>query len=480
MKFSYSNAQMRAFDNQTIANGTPSLTLMERAGNALARAVLNAMHRLNVGDALFLCGGGNNGGDGFVAARILAEMGEDVQVVCVAEKFSPDCLAVKAGYHGEILGILPRRRYALVVDCLFGTGLTRPITGKEADLVCFCNESGAYVISCDIPSGLRENGVATSPCVRADETVCMGQLKNALFLLDGVDYAGKIIACDIGISPTEQGVELWEEGDVRQFFPKKKSNVNKGTFGCACILSPKLSGATVLSATACLASGVGYTKYFLPQEGVAQAVFALPSCVVRPFEGINEEILSANAIAVGMGAGVSEEVYALVKRLLQEYTGTLLIDADGLNCLSRYGVEVLNDKKCQVILTPHPKEFSRLTGKSVEEILREPLLCAQSFVKKYGVTLVLKNNRTLVANGERVAINTTGSSVLAKGGSGDVLSGLLAGTIARGVAPFESACIASYLLGKVSELTQSELGEYAPTPQTVASYLSRVVFSVEE
>ena len=164
--------------------------LMKRAGEALADAVEAALERLGQRDAVFVCGGGNNGGDGFVAAELLRKRGYDVAIVCLADHFSEGCAEAKATYGGEILARIPRRIYSVTVDCLFGTGLSRPVDRENADLVSFIN-SGRYVIACDIPTGLSDGGIAFSPCVKAKETVCMGQLKTALILSDGADLSGK-------------------------------------------------------------------------------------------------------------------------------------------------------------------------------------------------------------------------------------------------------------------------------------------------
>ena len=472
MKYAFSNEQMRRADAATIAAGTPSAELMERAGSALARTVAKAMEQKGVSDALFVCGGGNNGGDGFVAARILSEAGEDVSVLCLAEKFSPDCAAVREKYRGEVLGRIPRRRYGVVVDCLFGTGISRPVEGEGKALVDFINGCGAYVVACDLPSGLLECGIAPEVCVRADETLSMGQLKRALIMADGVDCAGKVSVADIGIYAEERGAEVWEAADVKKLFPKRLSNTHKGSYGAACILAGgAYSGAAFLAAGACLKSGAGYTKLCVTEPLFSGAVGKLPAVILRKFTAIDGDILACDCIAAGMGSGVSEQLYVHLAQLLEAYTGTLVLDADALNTLAAYGTEVLDKKSCKVILTPHPKEFARLVGKPCAEVLADAVGEAKAFAALRGVTVILKNNRSVITDGERVAINPTGSPALAKGGSGDVLSGLLAGICARGVAPFDAACAASWLLGKAGELAAQAMGEYAPDPTDTIRFL---------
>lgn len=480
MKIAYTNEQMRLFDAQTIESGVPSLVLMERAGEALADRVWEVMREKEIGDVLFVCGGGNNGGDGFVAARKLREAGCDVDVLCMAQRFSDDCAHQRELFDDDVLALLPRRRYALVVDCLFGTGLTREIEGESAILVDFINNSGAYVIACDIPSGLTECGVALAHCVRADETLTIGQLKQGLLLADGADYAGTVRVAEIGIAGDGSGAEVWEEGDLKRFFPKRKSHTSKGDYGAAAIIAgDAFSGAAFLAAGSCLKSGAGYTRLYVSDSLYPCAVGKLPSVVLQPFS-YDETLLRCECIAIGMGMGVSEELYALLARLLKEYRGTLLIDADGLNALARYGVELLKQKTCRVVLTPHPKEFARLCGKNVAEVVNGGAREAQAFAEEYEVTLALKNNRTIVTDGQRVAILTAGSPCLAKGGSGDVLAGLLAGTIARGIACFDAACCASFLLGKAGEYAARAMGEYAPDAQDIVNFLPAVMKALSQ
>ncbi len=475
MKYAYTNEQVRSAEERAFAEGTSVSELMERAGRALADAVRAAMRRLNIGDCLFVCGGGNNGGDGFVAARLLAEEGEDVSVLCLAEKFTEACRAAKERFKGELLCRPPRRRYALIADCILGTGLHGEPSGETALLIDFVNSSGAYVVACDLPSGLAENGVAARACVRADETVCLGALKCALLMCDGADAAGTVKTAPIGLS-MEAGAQIWEEEDIRAFFPKRKSNSNKGSYGNACIFAGgALGGAAFLAAKACLKSGAGYTRLSVTSQYYPHVVGRLPACILKEFQAVDGELLACDCIAVGMGSGVSERLYAYLVELLTAYTGTLVLDADALNTLARYGADVLAERKCAVILTPHPGEFSRLSGVSVREVLADARALADAYAKKYGVVVVLKNNRTYITDGTRAALNLTGSPALAKGGSGDTLAGFLAGTCARGVPPFEAAVCSCYLLGKAGEEAARRFGEYAPDAEDVIECLPSVM-----
>lgn len=492
MKYAFSFTQIREADARALRNlaaqtengGIMSANpLMERAGACLAEAVYAAMVKQGSDDVLFVCGGGNNGGDGFIAARILLERGIDARALCMAEKFSPDCLAAKNAFKGEILSRMPRKRYAVVADCLFGTGLNRPPEGENAALIDFINGMGAYVVACDVPSGLGAGGIIQGKAVSADETVCMGLLKQELLLSDGPDCAGKISVADIGIR-AEGGAELFEAEDIAALLPKRKSHSNKGSYGRAAILGGYGPlGAPLMAAGGCLKSGAGYTELWIPfsdsqeKDEMHRTVLSAkyPACIVKFYAG---EPFLAQAVAYGMGANVTPLVRETLQTLLTSYEcGVLVLDADALNALAAYRMHgLLRQKKCRVIITPHIREFSRLTGKPAEEILSDPVGCARAFSQDYGVVTALKNNRTVITDGERVAINTTGSPALSKGGSGDVLSGLIAGSCARGgISPYEGAVLGCYLLGKAGEAAEAEMGAYAPDAGDIISFLPAVM-----
>lgn len=494
------NEQMRFADERTIASGVPSLTLMERAGRALAS---ECKRLIKGGRVLCVCGGGNNGGDGFVCARILREEGVEVQVLCVAERFSRDCEAERQRWlaiGGEILSSFSGERYALIVDCLVGTGLRGGLTGKNAELVLAINEGkkrGAKVLAADVPSGINgENGRAESVAVKADVTLCIGEYKLGAFFADGLDYSGEVKRADIGIAlPREEDLpyaRLVGRSDAAKWLPKRKRNSNKGTYGKAAIVGGSLaySGASYLSASACLHSGVGYTALFLPNELLRYYYLKAPEVLLR---GTNEggvyafneekarEWLDFDALAYGMGMGVSEDVACGAEFLLREYTGKLVLDADGLNALAKYRssalVALLRAARCQVVLTPHPKELSRLTGKSVEEILAEGLRAPFVFSKACGVVTLLKGAATCVTDGKEIRVITAGNSALAKAGSGDALSGLVAGLCASGASALDGATIASFLLGEAAEETAKEEGEYFPVVSDVILRLGKAFSS---
>ena len=281
---------------------------------------------------------------------------------------------------------------------------------------------------------------------------------------------------------------------VAKLLPKRKRNTHKGSYGKAAIVagSEAYSGAAFLSTGACLRSGVGYTALFTPKNLLPAFYLQQPEALLIPSneggryafnEKTMEQVCTYNAVAYGMGMGCSEEVALGVKYLLKHYQGKLLLDADGLNALAEFCFDemktLFTNKKCDVVLTPHIKEFSRLTRESVEEILEKGLFAPCGFAKEYGVTVLLKNAVSLIAEGDKLAVNTSGCSGQAKGGSGDVLSGLIAGLLAQGLTAFDAACAGAYLAGKSAELVAAEKGEHAMLPRDCIEKLPTAFLSVE-
>ncbi len=280
---------------------------------------------------------------------------------------------------------------------------------------------------------------------------------------------------------------------VRENVPKRRRNSHKGDYGKAAIVagSAAYTGAAYLATAACLRSGAGYTALYVPKDLFFAYVLKAPEALLRTmgdgerFTFCEEEmksLLDYDCVAYGMGMGQSEEVFQGARWLLQHYSGKLLIDADGLNALAKYGNlrEAFAGKACEVVLTPHVKEFSRLSGCSVEEILENGREIAEKFSRTYGVVTLLKNARSLVSDGVTTAYNDTGNSGQAKGGSGDVLSGVIAGLMAQGADGFTAAACGAYLVGKAAELGAKTVGEYSLTASNLIETLGGAFLFVTE
>lgn len=282
---------------------------------------------------------------------------------------------------------------------------------------------------------------------------------------------------------------------VKELLPKRVRNSHKGSYGRAAIVGgcAEYTGAPYLSAAACLRAGAGYTTLFLPADILPYYLLKSPEILLKSisdggrvaFKRENfEKLLEYDCIAYGMGMGVSESVAQGAAYLLRRFTGRLIIDADGLNSLAKYEKEGLKtlckQTKSDVIFTPHVKEFSRLCGKELQEILENPAAIAKTFAAEYGVTLLLKNSVSILTDGTRVWKNETGNSGQAKGGSGDVLAGIIAGLCAAGASAFEGGCAAAYLAGKSAEFAAEKLSEYSVTATELISYLGRAFLFVTE
>ncbi|MGN0817593.1 MAG: NAD(P)H-hydrate dehydratase, partial [Candidatus Coproplasma sp.] len=308
--------------------------------------------------------------------------------------------------------------------------------------------------------------------VKADLTVAVAEYKSGMVLGDGADYCGEVVKRDIGITAEGNFAKAYADEDISAFFPERKRNSHKGVYGAANLIagSERYKGAAALALSAALQSGCGYIK-LTSDKGVRDAlVNAYPQVIY-----LDSPDLSAQAIAVGSGCGTSEKLYGEVVNILNVYAGKLIIDADGLNSLAKYGVDALKEKNCQVLITPHVKEFARLTNLSVEQILRDPVGYAQKFAKEYGVTVLLKGSTTVICNGERTVFNLRGTTALSKGGSGDLLTGLICGSAARGLDLFDAAIASAYVLGSTAEDCSRERTDYCVTAKDLVKNFHKVI-----
>ena len=263
-----------------------------------------------------------------------------------------------------------------------------------------------------------------------------------------------------------------ESRDVAKFYPKRKRNTSKGDYGSANIIAgcDRYIGAAALACAAALKSGCGYVKLTSTEKVKLALAGRYPQVIF-----LDECDLKSQAIAIGMGCGVSGELYEKIKFLTQNYSGTLIIDADGLNSIARFGLDVLNGCSCRIILTPHLKEFSRLTKKTIDVILKDPVKSAQDFAREYGVILLLKSAASIITDGDDTAINTSGTTALAKGGSGDMLSGHIAGSVARGLSPFDAVVCSAHTMGISAQISSEQKTDYCATAHDILNNLHLAV-----
>ncbi|MDR6871676.1 hydroxyethylthiazole kinase-like uncharacterized protein yjeF [Bosea sp. BE125] len=463
-------ADMAAADRAAIAAGTPGLALMERAGRAVADAV---SRRARPGDGvLILCGPGNNGGDGFVAARLLRERGFGVTVALAGEPsvLTGDAAAMAARWTGAIepIATVVPHDHALIVDALYGAGLNRPLAGDVAGLVLAINAADRPVIAIDVPSGLSgDSGRTEGQVVQADETVTFFRLKPGHLLEPGRGLCGVVTLAQIGLSPEtvfgagglrpamfRNGPALW-----RELWPRHRRDTHKYRRGAVLVVAGGLSGvgAPRLGARAALRIGAGLvTVACRPEALMAHAARGPDALMQRPIttEAALQDMLDderLGAVLIGPALGLDAEARAAVMAVLRADIPAVF-DADALTLLaSRPGWLRRRAKPC--VLTPHEGEFARLLGDDERIVAQTSKLeRAKLAAAATGAVLVLKGPDTVIADPDgRTAINATGSWALATAGAGDVLGGLIAGLLAQGMPAFEAACAAVWLHGKAGE-----------------------------
>jgi NAD(P)H-hydrate epimerase len=476
-------AEMRALDRATIEDiGIPAIALMETAGRAVAAAAAGAQ------SVAVVCGPGNNGGDGFVAARVLRDAGVDAIVYLAAERsqVKGDALA-----HLQILEraggvVLPVDLGAiadapLVIDALFGVGLARPVDGAYAEVVAAINEAERR-LAVDIPSGLdADTGKVLGTCVHAHATVTMGALKVALVGAPGFAHCGEVVVADIGIPAgvvATQGVHagLVEEADVVRWLPTPSPMDHKGRRGHALVVAgmPGMRGAGRLASLAALRAGAG-----LVTLAAAGEIHADDSVMTRSLEGNLGALLDGKAaVVIGPGLGQSDLAAGWVGEVLASGVPAVM-DADALNLVA--GVtEALAKAAGPVVITPHPGEAARLLATSTAEIEADRLAAARALAAKTHAIVVLKGARTIVCDGtlgdDHCSINPTGGPELATGGSGDVLSGVIGALLAQGLAPADAARAAVWVHGAAGD----ELGHgmiSSDLPSSIAGVLRRIAVS---
>lgn len=482
-------SQMKQCDKTaSLTYKIPPLVLMERAALETVKILLaNYGSDISVG---IVAGCGNNGGDGIAAARILKEYGvyAAVHLIGDRQKCSPETnCQLETAKKLQIpvyQGFTEDASYDVLVDALFGIGLTRRIEGVYYEVIQAINASGAKVVAIDIPSGIHsDSGRVMGTAVRADITVTYAYRKLGHILYPGAEYAGKVFCVPIGI-PAEaleeaaDSVITYGRQDLQ--LPQRKKNGNKGSFGKVLLVagSKTMGGACSLSAQSAFRIGAGMVRVFTAKENRELLLKTIPEVMVDTYDDEKKGILTeeekailqkgmqwADVIAVGPGLSVSEKAASIAEAVLQTCDKPLVLDADALNILSKKQ-ELLQqlenaDGRRDIVVTPHLGEFARLTGTSVSELSEDILGCCRAFVKKYDVTLVCKDARTLVAKqNHNTYVNTSGNDGMATAGSGDVLTGIIAGLMAQGMEGCKAAALGVYVHGLAGDDARNRTSEY--------------------
>jgi NAD(P)H-hydrate epimerase len=489
-------AAMQELDRRTIMEaGIPGAVLMENAGRGVADTVGQRFADCFPGPVLILCGRGNNGGDGFVIARRLRIAGWKVQTILLAKRadVSGDAAAMldrHAGEGGAFVEAPDAARLAaaladavgcrLCIDALLGTGFARPPEGPLAAAIDWLNRQPAPVVAVDLPSGVdASSGAIPGVAVRAALTVTFAFPKVGLLSYPGAGHAGEVVIAPIGI-PAEvaalasEDCLLVDAAEARRLLPVRPADGHKGTFGHLLVMAGSLgkSGAAVLTAEAGLRAGAGLVTLGCPAGIQAVAAAHLVEVMTAPLTEVGgavslqamAELLELDddkqAVALGPGLGTSEEAGALVRRFLKETPLPAVVDADGLNALAGH-LDVLGRRRGRAtVLTPHPGEMARLTGRTAAEIQADRTGAARDFAVTHGVVLVLKGARTVTALPDgRLRINGSGHAGMASGGMGDVLTGLIGGLLAQGMEPGAAAALGVFLHGLAGDRLRSHFGD---------------------
>lgn len=494
MEFLVTAAQMKQCDEYAIRRiGIPSMVLMERA----ALAVTGEIERegLDLSSVLVICGAGNNGGDGFAVARLLDEKGVRVTVAFEGKETSLTEETRQQKNICEKCGIKPcsnyrEHEYTVIVDALFGVGLSRPVEGKYAELIEWMNRQDAACVAVDIPSGISaDDGKVLGTAVKADLTVTFAHRKTGQILYPGAEYCGKVIRRDIGITadglPSAAAFTYGEDDLTR--IARRRPYSHKGTYGRVLLIAGSrcMCGAAVLAARAACRSGCGLVRVFTEECNRIILQSSVPEALLTTWENEAElpEKLDAalgwsDVAGIGPGFGQGREQSRILRYVMEQYEKPLVVDADGLNLLAQ-DMSMISETKAKVILTPHIGEMMRLTGLDREQILEDICRSAKQFAGKYGAVCVLKDARTAVTDGNRLYLNTSGNSGMATGGSGDVLTGLVCGLLAQGMAEFEAAALGAYIHGLAGDMAAVEKGSYGMTAGDIADRIGEILKKAE-
>ncbi len=505
---------MREADRRTIQDiGIPSLVLMENAGRQVVAAIEAVHGELLEGRVAVLCGRGNNGGDGFVVARTLLQRGVEVSVFLIGHIAE---VRGDARTNLEILGRLGLTIVeiadgqawelhsseiggcTLIIDAIFGTGLNAPLSGLLETVVADLNASGITIVSVDVPSGLSSDSHDTiGDSIDATTTVALAAPKLSLVLPPAETHAGDIVIADIGIpahvieSLDGPRVELLTRRGVREIIPPRSADSHKGDYGHVLVVagSRGKSGAAHLAAMGALRSGAGLVTVATADSCQATVAGMAPEYMTEGIAETSEGLdplaadqvleLARDVIALGPGLGQRSGTREFILTLFERATVPMVIDADGLNAFTDEPDRLRGREGREVIITPHPGEMARLVGMSTDEVQASRLEIARNFAVGQQVYVILKGHRTLIATPDgKVFINPTGNAGMATGGTGDVLTGMVAAWLAQ-LLDAEAACkLAVYLHGLAGDLAEADEGEAAMTSGDLAGHLGDAILEL--
>ncbi len=527
MRYLVNSAQMKRADQYTIQEiGIPSLELMERAAGACVDVM--AADGLDLSRPCVVCGSGNNGGDGFAVARLL--MGRGIRpVVCFVGNESHCSKETRVQMRkllengGRICNEYREDEYSIIIDAVFGVGLSREITGGYREVIERMNASRGVKFAIDMPSGISaDTGGVLGIAFQADLTVTFQAEKLGLVLYPGKEYAGKVLTADIGIDMegAAQGTMAGREAVMpakteeyskagiaytcspcgyQAMLPIRRADSNKGSYGKLLVIagSKGMSGAAFLNGSAAYLSGAGLVRIYTHEENRVILQQQLPEAIITTYMDYDREDLGrmlewADTVCIGSGLGMGESSVRLVEQVIREARVPCLVDADGLNILAEHR-EWLSDREPDaghtgtLVMTPHMKEMSRLTGRSVEELRERRMEIVKEFADRTGCTCVLKDARTVTASPSNrrvteagIHVNLSGNAAMAKAGSGDVLAGIISAFLAQGLDGHRAACLGTYLHGRAGDHARALRGSYSVLARDLLLCISGAFKELEE
>jgi NAD(P)H-hydrate epimerase len=475
--------------------GIPGGVLMENAGRGATEVMYRYFPELGAKRVAILAGGGNNGGDGFVIARHLWQQRVEAKVYCLKKRGS---------YRGDAkinLAIIQQLGLSieeitdskgidklgkklgdedLLVDAILGTGLNAPVQGFYREVIDLVNQLDKPVFAVDLPSGLDANsGLPLGTCIKAEVTATFGLPKVGQLVTPGCTFVGHLEVVDIGIprevTETPEPTRIWLEASDLAHLVRPRSIANhKGSFGHVLVVAGSVgkTGAGAMAGLGAARAGAGLVTLAVPTSLHGLMEIKLTEVMTEPLPETADQTVAAaalprlqtllegkQALALGPGLSTQEETIQVVVELIRSSPCPLVLDADAVNGLAGH-LEVLKEARAPVILTPHPGEMARLVDLSAAEIQNQRVAMAQSLSKEYGVTMLLKGARSLICSPEgRLAINSSGNPGLASGGTGDVLTGLIAGFLAQGLSPFDATCLGTFCHGKAADRLEARFGD---------------------
>jgi len=486
--------EMKEIDRYTIEEiGIPGIVLMENAAMSVVSETIQLLKESN--KVVICCGTGNNGGDGFAIGRILSCNNIKVSIIIIGDsgKIKGDAKInydIARQLNIDIHEFNDERQMDelknivsdcdVIYDAIFGTGLCREVTGKYLEAIKIINRANAYRIAIDIPSGVNaDDGQILGNSVCADKTVTFCLPKVGLLLYPGANYVGDLVVADIGIpnisiDRINSHTTIMDDNLARYFMPNRVKMSHKGSYGKVLVIAgtSKMTGAAVLTSLSAYRTGAGLVKTFIEESVSSVVTTKVPEAVVETYSRANNNISNedknkllemigwADTIAIGPGLGNDNITREILEIVISNFNKTVVVDADGINALSK-DKEILNNRRCEIIVTPHLGEMSRLTDYDIGEITNNTIKVAVELSRTYKITCVLKSARTIISspNG-MVNINIYGNSGMATAGSGDVLTGIIVSLLGQGLNASDAAILGVYIHSKAGDKAKDDKGEH--------------------